>query len=211
VTWIAQRLELQPINILELVTFYPMYRRQPAGKRHIRVCRTLSCAMAGSYDLRDRIAEAAGIDIQRWEAGYYGHHGDAEHSNAAEKTVTSEKDENEAVHNSGHGNPIAVSADGRYSIEFVECLASCGSAPVAMVDDLFKENIDPRGNHAELLGLQRSDATTPRVQAPHPREHRLVFKNIDREGWRNDLETYQRDGGYEELKKALKMAPEAIV
>src|SRR4051812_14652666 len=74
--WIAQRLELQPINILELVTFYPMYRRQPAGKRHIRVCRTISCAMAGSYDLRDRIAEAAGIDIQRWEAGYYGHHGD---------------------------------------------------------------------------------------------------------------------------------------
>src|SRR4051812_12370993 len=159
--WIAQRLELQPINVLELVTFYPMYRRQPAGRRHIRVCRTLSCAMAGSYDLRDRIAQAAGIDIQKWEADYYGHHGDAEHSNAAEKTVTGEKTESEAIHNSGHGNPIAVSADGKYSIEFVECLASCGSAPVAMVDDLFKENIHAGVNAADLLGLQRSDATTP--------------------------------------------------
>ena len=39
-SWIAQRLELQPINILELVTFYPMFRREPAGKKHIRVCRT---------------------------------------------------------------------------------------------------------------------------------------------------------------------------
>ena len=49
VRWIAAKLELQPINILELVTFYPMFRQAPAGKKHIRVCRTLSCAMAGSY------------------------------------------------------------------------------------------------------------------------------------------------------------------
>src|SRR3954451_15445344 len=102
--WIAQRLELQPINILELVTFYPMFRRQPAGKKHIRVCRTLSCALAGSYELRDKIAEAAGIDLKKWEAGYYGHdedlhahdahphpeHGDAEHSREAEKSSAPE-------------------------------------------------------------------------------------------------------------------------
>ena len=31
VSWIAAKLELQPINILELVTFYPMFRRQPIG------------------------------------------------------------------------------------------------------------------------------------------------------------------------------------
>ena len=30
VEWIAAKLELQPINILELVTFYPMYRQAPA-------------------------------------------------------------------------------------------------------------------------------------------------------------------------------------
>src|SRR4051812_9019670 len=117
ITWIASKLELQPINILELVTFYPMYRREPAGKRHIRVCRTLSCSMAGSYELRDEIAKAAGIDLAKWEEEK-AHHGNAD-----------------------HGNPIAVSADGQYSVEFVECLASCGSAPVAMVDDYFKENI----------------------------------------------------------------------
>src|SRR5260370_12623382 len=50
-TWVAAKLDLQPINILELVTFYPMFRQSPAGKHHIRVCRTLSCAMAGSYSL----------------------------------------------------------------------------------------------------------------------------------------------------------------
>src|SRR6478609_908239 len=63
VTWIAEKLELQPINILELVTFYPMFRRAPAGKKHIRVCRTLSCAMAGSYELRENLAAATAIDL----------------------------------------------------------------------------------------------------------------------------------------------------
>src|SRR5215210_1680324 len=61
ITWIAQKLELEPIAILELVTFYPMFRRRPVGERHIRVCRTLSCAMAGSYEIRDQLAKSVGI------------------------------------------------------------------------------------------------------------------------------------------------------
>jgi NADH-quinone oxidoreductase subunit F len=186
IAWIAAKLELSSINVLELVTFYPMFRREPAGKRHIRVCRTLSCAMAGSYELKEKIAAAAGIDLKKWEEE------SAHHANA------------------GHGNPIAVSADGQYSIEFVECLASCGSAPVAMVDDNFKENIKLE-DAAKLLKLERSDATLPKVLPPHPREKRLVFKNIDREGWTNDIECYLNDGGYAELKKALTMPRVDIV
>jgi NADH-quinone oxidoreductase subunit F len=49
------------------------------------------------------------------------------------------------------------------------------------------------------------------VRTPHPRERRIVFKNIDREGWTTDIDCYLKDGGYEELKKALKMKPEEIV
>src|SRR5260221_3067356 len=51
ITWVAQKLELEPINILELVTFYPMFRQEPVGKHHIRVCRTLSCPMADPESL----------------------------------------------------------------------------------------------------------------------------------------------------------------
>src|SRR5437763_13810808 len=61
VTWIAARLGLEPINILELVTFYPMLREKRAGKTHIRVCRTLSCAMAGSYQVMENFCAATGI------------------------------------------------------------------------------------------------------------------------------------------------------
>src|SRR6516162_6414206 len=62
ITWVAAKLGLEPINVLELVTFYPMLRREPAGKHHIRVCRTLACAMAGSYQLRDTFCKYAGIN-----------------------------------------------------------------------------------------------------------------------------------------------------
>ncbi len=191
ITWIADKLDLQPINILELVTFYPMFRRQPAGRRHIRVCRTLSCAMAGGYELREAIEKAAGIT----QGEHHETHGGQVEAGAP---------------NAGHGSPISTSPDGAYSIEFVECLASCGSAPVVMVDDLFKENVKPE-DAARLLKLNRSDATMPKVLPPHPREKRIVFKNIDRSDWTNDIECYLKDGGYQELKKALTMKPEEIV
>jgi NADH-quinone oxidoreductase subunit F len=48
-------------------------------------------------------------------------------------------------------------------------------------------------------------------RTPHPRERRIVFKNIDRDGWTPDIDCYLKDGGYEELKKALAMQPQDIV
>lgn len=47
--WIAAKLKLQPINVYELVTFYPMLRQKPAGRKQVKVCRTLPCALRGAY------------------------------------------------------------------------------------------------------------------------------------------------------------------
>src|ERR1700716_2603987 len=149
VNWIAAKLGLQPINILELVTFYPMFRQQTAGKTHIRVCRTLSCAMAGSYQVMDKLCEATGI--QR--------HTD---------------------HNGMH-NPVSVSSDGNFSIEFVECLASCGTAPVCMIDEDLHENVRP-DSIVDLLANPKSKIQNPK--SPHPLERRFIFKNIGRKGWK---------------------------
>jgi NADH-quinone oxidoreductase subunit E len=35
-----------------------------------------------------------------------------------------------------------ISPDGEVTVEFVECLASCGTAPVAMIDDELHTNLD---------------------------------------------------------------------
>ena len=116
VTWVATKLGLEPIQVLEVVTFYPGFRQAAPGKYHIRVCRTLSCAMAGSYELMESLCQTAGIDRSHVD----------------------------------HHHPIAVSADGKYSIEFAECLASCGTGPVCMVEDDFHEGVRPE-KAAELL------------------------------------------------------------
>lgn len=100
IEWVATKLELQPINVYEVVTFYPMFRQKPIGRRHVKVCRTLSCALMGGY----RTCEAF------------------------EKEFNTKLGE--------------ISPDGEVTIEFVECLASCGTAPVVMVDDELHEKVD---------------------------------------------------------------------
>lgn len=44
-----------------------------------------------------------------------------------------------------------------------------------------------------------------------PQQRRLIFKHIDEPGYTNDLACYQRHGGYEILKKAVRMPPQAII
>ena len=97
--WVAERLNLTPIQVREVVTFYPFYREQSIGRRHIRVCRTLACALRGAYRVREQFCTEFETD------------------------------------------PDAVSPDGRVTVEFAECLASCGTAPVALVDDDLHENL----------------------------------------------------------------------
>ena len=180
VFWIAEKLGLQPINILEVVTFYPMFRQHPAGKIHIRICRTLSCAMAGGLELMDNLCGSLGI----------------------------KRSTNGETH-----SPIAVSADGSYSVEFVECLASCHTAPVCMVGEELNEKANPNGVRQTILSAKDSQARLPASLQwpPHPLEHRLVYKNIGRPGWTTDIECYLRDGGYEQLKQALTLSRDDIV
>ena len=52
--------------------------------------------------------------------------------------------------------------------------------------------------------------TYKRGREPHGKEHRVIFRNIDREGWDASIGTYLKEGGYEQLKKALKMERAAI-
>ncbi len=103
VEWTAKKLGLQPINIYELVTFYPMFRQQPVGRYQIKVCRTLSCALGGSHKLHEHFCERLGLDP--------------------------------------HTHGLQTTADGRFSVEFVECLAGCGAAPVMMCNDDFYEGV----------------------------------------------------------------------
>jgi len=56
-----------------------------------------------------------------------------------------------------------------------------------------------------------SDITYLPGKEPHEKEHRLIFKNVDRKDWDTSIKTYIKDGGYEMLKKGLGMDPKAII
>ena len=46
---------------------------------------------------------------------------------------------------------------------------------------------------------------------PHPNEHRLIFKNVDRRGWNPSIKRYLKEDGYKTLKKALEMDPKDVI
>ena len=56
-----------------------------------------------------------------------------------------------------------------------------------------------------------SDITYLPGKEPHEKEHRLIFKNVDRKGWDPKIKTYLAEGGYKMAKKALKMKPQGII
>ncbi|MBI1250203.1 MAG: NADH-quinone oxidoreductase subunit NuoE [Alphaproteobacteria bacterium] len=48
---IAEMLEMPPIRVLEVATFYTMFHLAPVGKHHIQVCGTTPCMLRGSEAL----------------------------------------------------------------------------------------------------------------------------------------------------------------
>lgn len=58
---VAQILDIKPIRVREVVTFYTMFNQKPVGKYHIQVCRNISCSLNGAEDLIAYISEKLGI------------------------------------------------------------------------------------------------------------------------------------------------------
>ena len=116
VEWIASKLELEPINVYELVTFYPMFQRTPVGRYHFKICRTLSCALGGSYKLHEHLCKKLGLDP--------------------------------------HAPGAQTTKDGKFTVEFVECLAGCGTAPVMMCNDVFHEGVSEQKADEIMGGCQ---------------------------------------------------------
>ena len=98
--YVAQLMELPLAWVTATASFYTMYWKQPPGRWHLQVCRTLPCALRGAEGIRAAVEERLGI-------------------RSGEKT-----------------------ADGRFSLEEVECLASCDTAPVLQVNNTeYHENL----------------------------------------------------------------------
>jgi NADH-quinone oxidoreductase subunit E len=58
---VAEILEVQPIEVYEVVSFYTMFNQKPIGKYMFEFCRTSCCAIRGAEDLMDYTCNKLGI------------------------------------------------------------------------------------------------------------------------------------------------------
>ena len=164
---VAELLELTPIAVKEVVSFYPMFHEHPVGTCHIQVCHNIACALAGARRLIKQVESNLCI-------------------------ISGE-----------------TTADGKFSLAEVECLGSCGTAPVVQVNN---EPFIERATADDIDRLLRGE--TVRREAPLIS---MIPEGI--EGYllppngqaRRNIDEYLAGGGYEAAKKSWQeLEPEAI-
>jgi NADH-quinone oxidoreductase subunit E len=58
---VAGLLDMAPIRVYEVATFYAMYNLSPTGKHLVRVCTTTPCQLCGAEDVARACREALGV------------------------------------------------------------------------------------------------------------------------------------------------------
>ena len=61
--YVASILEIKPIEVYEVVSFYTMYNQRPIGKYMFEFCQTSPCCLNGVEDLMDYTCEKLGVGI----------------------------------------------------------------------------------------------------------------------------------------------------
>ncbi len=97
--YVASILNIKPIEVYEVASFYTMFNLRPTGKYLIEVCQTSSCWMCGAEDIVRYLEKKLQVEV---------------------------------------GQPTQ---DGMFEIKTVECLGSCGTAPMFQIGAQYYENL----------------------------------------------------------------------
>lgn len=97
--YVAELLNILPIEVYEVASFYTMFHLEPVGKHVIEYCRTGPCCLMGGEEVFAHLKNRLGIK-------------------AGETT-----------------------ADGKFTIKEVECLAACGWGPVFQIREKYYMNL----------------------------------------------------------------------
>ncbi|MGB8600384.1 MAG: NADH-quinone oxidoreductase subunit NuoE, partial [Burkholderiales bacterium] len=65
---VAQYLDMPPIAVYEVATFYNMYNLKPQGKSKITICTNLPCALSGANEAADHLQRKLGIGFNQTSA-----------------------------------------------------------------------------------------------------------------------------------------------
>lgn len=109
---IADRLDIHPVEVYSVVSFYSFLYDKPHGKFVIRLCRTISCDVAGKERVAQQLRNDLGIDF-------------------------------------GQTTP-----DGRFTLEWANCLGLCDQGPALLVNDRVFSKVSPNMVHEILEGCR---------------------------------------------------------
>jgi NADH-quinone oxidoreductase subunit E len=59
--YVGFRMDVPPVRVREVATFYTMYRLRPVGRQHIGVCNSISCWAMGAENVLRQCSEILGI------------------------------------------------------------------------------------------------------------------------------------------------------
>ncbi|MFM8431791.1 MAG: NADH-quinone oxidoreductase subunit NuoE [Bacteroidota bacterium] len=125
--YVASLLDIQPVEVYEVASFYSMFNMKPVGKCVIEVCRTSSCWLMGAEDVIRHIEKKLNVK-------------------AGETT-----------------------SDGMFTLKTVECLGSCGTAPMMQVGADYYENLS-LGKVDQLMDRFRTEGKRKSyTDQPEPR------------------------------------------
>ncbi|HEX6163907.1 MAG TPA: NADH-quinone oxidoreductase subunit NuoF [Vicinamibacterales bacterium] len=186
---VAQVIGCTTADVEDVVSYYVMFHRAPTGKYVLQVCTTLSCALAGAERVIEELQNKLGIKV-------------------------------------GETDP-----SGMFTIQQMECLGACDRAPVMMVNnDHWHEHLKPEQvsglvdrmktsgikalNDCHLCEQRISEGnktTTPAKSKADPNYEPVLTKYAFTPGGA-ELDHYLKNqSGYQGLKKALSMTPEAVI
>src|SRR6188768_1105926 len=60
---VAEYLDLAPVLVYEVASFYSMFETQPCGRHHVSVCTNISCMLNGADDLVAHCEKKLGIKL----------------------------------------------------------------------------------------------------------------------------------------------------
>ncbi len=97
--YVASVLNLKPIEVYEVASFYSMFNLKPVGKCVLEVCHTGPCAINGGEALVEYLSKKLNIKVGE------------------------------------------TTSDGMFTLKAVECLGSCGTAPMLQCGKDYFENL----------------------------------------------------------------------
>ena len=65
---VARYLEMPPVAVYEVASFYTMYNLQPTGRHKLTLCTCLPCGLQGALAAADHLREKLGIDFNETTA-----------------------------------------------------------------------------------------------------------------------------------------------